>query len=105
MSIGTGPSTDTLRQTLEAQLRQHSEDLAALTAAGADPGGTGEDPDTIATRAAAARRAIEEINAALSRVTAGTYGRCERCRNPIPDARLEILPHARFCVPCQARAS
>ncbi|WP_238005531.1 TraR/DksA family transcriptional regulator [Dactylosporangium sp. AC04546] len=104
MNIDTGPSIDTLRQTLQAQLRQHSQDLAVLTAAGTDPGSTGEDPQTVAERTVAARHAIEEIAAALSRITDGAYGHCERCTNPIPGARLEILPHARFCVPCQARA-
>ena len=99
MSVDTG----TLQQTLQTQLRQHTEELAVLAAAGAEPGSAGEDPDTIAARTAAARQAIEEISAALSRLTAGSYGRCERCSDPIPTARLEILPHARFCVPCQAR--
>ncbi|MET7393837.1 TraR/DksA family transcriptional regulator [Dactylosporangium sp. NPDC005572] len=103
MSIGTDPTTETLRQSLEAQLRHHSEELAMLAATAADPGSTGEDPDTLAARTKAARHAIEEITAALARVTAGSYGRCERCTGPIPSARLEILPHARFCVPCQAR--
>src|SRR5690349_4404388 len=103
MDIDTGLSIATLRQTLQAQLRQHSEDLTLLCAAGADPSSTGEDPDTIAARTVAARHAIEEITAALSRITAGVYGRCERCAGPIPGARLEILPHARFCVPCQPR--
>ncbi|GGM26325.1 TraR/DksA family transcriptional regulator [Dactylosporangium sucinum] len=103
MSIAADPGIDTLRQTLEEHLRQQSEELSALTAASTDPGSTGEDPNTIAARTAAARRAIQEIRAALSRIDAGTYGRCERCAQPIPAARLEIRPHARFCVPCQAR--
>ncbi|MFI5843065.1 TraR/DksA family transcriptional regulator [Catenuloplanes sp. NPDC051500] len=32
-----------------------------------------------------------------------TYGGCQRCRVPIPVARLAVLPHARFCVPCQQK--
>ncbi|GAA4256741.1 TraR/DksA family transcriptional regulator [Dactylosporangium darangshiense] len=103
MDIDTGPSIATLRQTLQTQLRQHSENLTVLAAADTDPGSIGEDPHTIAARTVAARHAIEEITAALSRITAGVYGRCERCTDPIPGARLEILPHARFCVPCQPR--
>ncbi|MBN2538111.1 TraR/DksA C4-type zinc finger protein [candidate division WOR-3 bacterium] len=42
-------------------------------------------------------RAIEE---ALRRVADGTYGVCEKCGAPIPKARLEIVPHARFCMKC-----
>jgi RNA polymerase-binding transcription factor DksA len=47
--------------------------------------------------------AIEDIEHALARLEDGTYGRCEQCSLPIPLQRLEAIPHARFCVPCQAR--
>jgi DnaK suppressor protein len=47
------------------------------------------------------RRLIEEIQAALARLDAGTYGECERCGEPINPARLDVLPTARRCVPCQ----
>ncbi|MDG6106964.1 TraR/DksA C4-type zinc finger protein [Dactylosporangium aurantiacum] len=103
MDVDTAANTDTVRQTLQDQLRQHTETLAALVAAGADPDTAGEDPQAVAARTAAARQAIEETNAALARVAAGSYGRCERCAGPIPAERLEILPHARLCVPCHAR--
>ena len=103
MNVDTAANFDTVRQTLQGQLRQHTETLAALEAAGADPSATGEDPHAVATRTATARRAIEEVNAALSRIADGSYGRCERCTGPIPAERLEILPHARLCVPCQTR--
>lgn len=43
---------------------------------------------------------IREIGAALSRLTAGTYGFCERCGGEIPAIRLEALPAARRCVQC-----
>lgn len=103
MNVDTAPSIDTLRQTLQDQLRQHTDTLEALVAAGADPSITGEDPNTIAERTATARHTVAEVTAALSRIDTGSYGRCERCTGPIPAARLEILPHARLCVPCQAR--
>ena len=41
---------------------------------------------------------LEEIHAALARLEAGSYGRCERCDMEIPAERLEIRPHTRFCV-------
>ena len=43
---------------------------------------------------------LAEIDAALERVGAGTYGVCERCGAPIGDARLEALPAARTCIRC-----
>jgi DnaK suppressor protein len=45
---------------------------------------------------------IEELDDALRRLDDGTYGHCRRCGGVIPTARLEALPEARLCVPCQA---
>ncbi|HET9691583.1 MAG TPA: TraR/DksA C4-type zinc finger protein, partial [Acidimicrobiales bacterium] len=49
-----------------------------------------------------ARAAVEEIDRALAKIDAGTYGRCERCGTEIPEARLEALPHASLCVSCKS---
>ncbi|HET6561240.1 MAG TPA: TraR/DksA C4-type zinc finger protein [Marmoricola sp.] len=46
---------------------------------------------------------LAEVDAALGRVAAGTYGVCERCGGPIPPGRLEARPVARTCVPCASR--
>ncbi len=47
--------------------------------------------------------ALAEVEAALERVEAGTYGRCERCGQPISPARLEAKPAARRCITCASR--
>ena len=41
---------------------------------------------------------IGEVDQALKRVEAGTYGACEACGKPIGDERLEVVPTARYCV-------
>jgi RNA polymerase-binding transcription factor DksA len=41
------------------------------------------------------------ITAALDRMDAGTFGRCEQCGKDIPEQRLDAVPYARFCVKCQ----
>ena len=51
---------------------------------------------------ATTRRTMERINAALDRLSEGTYGRCIRCGGAILAARLEVLPHAETCIDCQA---
>jgi len=46
---------------------------------------------------------LQEVNAALQRLDEGSYGVCEVCQQPIPDARLEASPATRYCVTDQAR--
>jgi hypothetical protein len=59
-------------------------------------------PDPVAVnRAATLLRRIEEIDAALERIDAGTYGVCVRCKAAIPAERLEFRPFAPGCVSCQ----
>jgi RNA polymerase-binding transcription factor DksA len=47
-----------------------------------------------------AQVALADIDRAIARIAAGTYGRCEQCGRPIPFERLEAIPHARHCVTC-----
>jgi DnaK suppressor protein len=47
---------------------------------------------------------IADIERALERLAAGTYGVCEACGQPIGEARLEAWPAARFCRTDQARS-
>jgi DnaK suppressor protein len=51
---------------------------------------------------AQARAAVDEIDRALAKMDAGSYGICERCGNPIPKARLKALPYASLCVACKS---
>jgi RNA polymerase-binding transcription factor len=44
------------------------------------------------------REALEEVEAALQRLQAGTYGNCEVCGKPIGAPRLEAKPAARRCI-------
>jgi RNA polymerase-binding transcription factor DksA len=46
---------------------------------------------------------LADVEAALERFGAGTFGQCERCGKPISRARLVAIPYARACVRC-ARA-
>jgi len=44
------------------------------------------------------RQLLQEIDMALARIAEGTYGYCEGTGKPIPKARLEAKPWARYCV-------
>ncbi len=43
-------------------------------------------------------RVLAEIDAALARIDAGTYGRCEVCGREIDEERLEAIPYTRLCI-------
>jgi DnaK suppressor protein len=46
------------------------------------------------------RAVLGEISAALSRIDAGTFGRCIQCGRDIPTDRLEAIPYASHCIRC-----
>ncbi|GHS89476.1 DnaK suppressor protein [Actinomycetota bacterium] len=50
--------------------------------------------------ARAAGDRLTEVDEALDRVRAGTYGRCEACGRDIDPARLAVRPTATRCVSC-----
>jgi DnaK suppressor protein len=107
-----------LRAMLEDQRRFRLDQLAQLDAQDGDVrtelAGRYHDPlDASADRArtevsevlaAAAQQALHDIEAALARLDAGTYGSCERCATTIPPERLEAVPQARLCMSCQRMA-
>ncbi len=47
-----------------------------------------------------AQEEVAEVDAALARAAAGTYGICARCGRPIAPARLEARPTAHLCIAC-----
>jgi RNA polymerase-binding protein DksA len=48
-----------------------------------------------------AEHLLANIDSALQRIEAGTYGICERCGQPIGEERLEALPYATKCIDCK----
>lgn len=50
-----------------------------------------------------ARRDLDELERATTRLDEGTYGICQRCGNPIAPERLEALPAATTCIACATR--
>ncbi len=46
---------------------------------------------------------LAEVEHALKKYEAGTYGICDLCGRPIEPARLEALPQANLCLECKAR--
>ncbi|MBL0058050.1 MAG: TraR/DksA family transcriptional regulator [Elusimicrobia bacterium] len=49
------------------------------------------------------RNSLDAVEAALRKIDTGVYGVCESCRKTIAAPRLKAIPHARYCIGCQAR--
>jgi len=43
---------------------------------------------------------IHHIEAALKRISEGTYGTCAKCGEPIDPRLLKVLPTVATCIPC-----
>ena len=44
---------------------------------------------------------LDDVDAALSRIDSGKYGKCVNCGKDIPAARLEARPASILCVDCK----
>ena len=49
----------------------------------------------------ALRSNLHDVDRALAKIDAGTYGTCERCGGPISEERLEAIPWAVLCIDCR----
>lgn len=49
------------------------------------------------------RTLLLQVQRALERLDAGTYGGCERCGEQIPKPRLQAFPRVTLCVACKQR--
>jgi RNA polymerase-binding protein DksA len=48
-----------------------------------------------------AEQLVQDIDRALEKIDDGTYGKCERCGQTIPQERLDAVPYATLCVSCR----
>ncbi|HEV7899206.1 MAG TPA: TraR/DksA C4-type zinc finger protein [Planosporangium sp.] len=102
-----------LRTMLEEHRRFRLDQLAQLTTQHPVGGSHGDTLDSSADNArievsaaveAAARQALDDIDAALTRMNNGRYGCCAQCVTPIPLERLLAIPQAPLCMSCQRLA-
>jgi DnaK suppressor protein len=101
------------RQRTLQRLADLAEDFASTVAASLDSNADDEhDPEgaTIAFERSQVtslsrqlRQRLGDIDAAVQRWEAGTYGECTGCGQPISPARLEARPAAATCVACASR--
>jgi DnaK suppressor protein len=109
-----------LQQVLEHERAHLHESLRLLAVverslgeAQHDEGAAGGDPADLASNAVeygldrafgqVERARLEEVEAALQRLAAGTFGACECCDRPIELPRLLAVPWAPHCLSCATR--
>jgi DnaK suppressor protein len=109
MEAGT---TSALREELEAQRSSLRRELEEL---GYGSEGLSYDPNFADSSQVTAERGETEalamtlttnlidVEHALEKIDAGTYGVCEGCHGEIAPARIEAMPAARFCINCAAK--
>ena len=96
------------RDSLAAQLSELGFGGAAQTGLAYDPNFADSSQVTAERGEAAAlakelRTALQDVQRALDKLEAGTYGRCERCGKPIAPARLEAKPAVKACIECASK--
>ncbi len=92
-----GVAQDTLRS------RAEGSEASAFGMHQADAGSDAYDRDFALSLLSQEQDALYEIDQALRRIEVSTYGTCEMSGKPIPRARLEAIPFARFTVQCQSQ--
>ena len=91
----SGVGKDSLRS------RAEGSEASAFGMHTADAGSDAYDRDFALSLLSQERDSLFEIDAALKKIEQGNYGSCEMSGKPIPHARLEALPFARYTVECQ----
>ena len=109
---GAGAPGPRWRALLEARWQAHVQEVTELSlayhvaaAAVCDDIGDGAGQPEVASllrRVAAARRKLADVEEALGRLTAGTFGSCEQCGAAIPVGLLTAAPQTRYCPRCDA---
>jgi len=96
---------DSMAGVAHGTLRSRAEgsEASAFGMHQADAGSDAYDRDFALSLLSQEQDALYEIDEALKRVEVGTYGKCEMSGKPIPHARLEAIPFARFTVECQSQ--
>ena len=96
---------DSMAGVAQGTLRSRAEgsEASAFGMHQADAGSDAYDRDFALSLLSQEQDALYEIDQALKRIEVGTYGKCEMSGKPIPHARLEAIPFARFTVQCQSQ--
>jgi DnaK suppressor protein len=95
-------AAESLKAQADSLALEHEPGDVQFDEEGGEGGTANVDREIDLQLSAQARATIAEIDKALERIEKGTYGICESCNQPIPEARLQALPYATLCVACKS---
>jgi DnaK suppressor protein len=109
----TGPAAERMKQILmdrraslldrKSNAELASEDLGDSGGDSADRAAVSVDRDFMAESQVRDSKMLQDIDEALGKIAAGTYGVCEECGCTIALKRLEYLPFVAYCIECQEK--
>ena len=92
------------REILEQGADPNADEVAFVDDAGfSDRSHSTEERSRLISVVKALRSNLRDVDRALAKMDAGTYGTCERCGKPIAPERLEALPWAMLCIDCKQK--
>jgi RNA polymerase-binding transcription factor len=85
------------------ELRALGVDRSSYDEGFADSGQVTAERGEVDALSGSLRETLLEVDAALGKLEAGTYGQCEGCGEEIAEDRLEAMPAARLCMSCASK--
>lgn len=88
---------------LDSTVKDASGEISSYSTHMADQGTDSFEREKTFQLASKSGRFLHHIDEALRRIRDKTYGKCQECGKDISAARLEAVPHARFCIECKEK--
>jgi len=97
---------ESLQQEIQRRVEKARKDLTSLHSADWSEQVTErENEEVLEALISEGEEELAQISQALKRMSAGNYGICEVCGEPINPERLQALPYASLCIRCASEKS
>ncbi len=90
------------KEVLDTTAKESSGDLSSYSFHMADQGTDNMEREKAFMFASKTGRLMYHLDQAIKRLHKGDYGNCHTCGKLIKMARLEEVPHARYCIECKS---
>lgn len=88
---------------IDSTIKEATGDISSYSYHMADQGTDAMEREKAFMFASKSGRLLYHIDEAIRRLRKGEYGNCHTCNKPIARARLEAVPHARYCIECKEK--